>query len=262
MPPADPPVAAPLAQHAGGRRVARAGPARPHDRRLSTPPRHDRHQRGRLRLGDEGVPPSAARRSRLRRASGAVRRQGERRHRAACTARADSRRHPIAGLGPVVYHDACHLAHAQQVREQPRKLLARYPAWSCAGRQTPTAAAAGPASQPRQPEPAAELGERQAHDLEATQAAAVAAPTPARASDRRLLRPARPPSDHLLDRRSRRPMTVRTDNVLTQKTTAFLSRRTAPGPSTASARHCLRRARAAERPLDFDPDAAAGRASD
>ena len=90
-----------------------------------------------------------------------------------------ARRHPIAGLGPVVYHDACHLAHAQQVREQPRKLL----------RQIPGLELREPANAHRccgsagiynlvKPEPAAELGERKAQDLEATQAAAVAAANP------------------------------------------------------------------------------------
>jgi glycolate oxidase iron-sulfur subunit len=34
-------------------------------------------------------------------------------------------RHPIAAR--VVYHDACHLAHAQQIRSQPRTLLASIP---------------------------------------------------------------------------------------------------------------------------------------
>jgi glycolate oxidase iron-sulfur subunit len=34
-------------------------------------------------------------------------------------------RHPIAAR--VVYHDACHLAHAQQIRSQPRALLASIP---------------------------------------------------------------------------------------------------------------------------------------
>jgi glycolate oxidase iron-sulfur subunit len=34
-------------------------------------------------------------------------------------------RHPIPAR--VVYHDACHLAHAQQIRSQPRALLASIP---------------------------------------------------------------------------------------------------------------------------------------
>jgi glycolate oxidase iron-sulfur subunit len=34
-------------------------------------------------------------------------------------------RHPVAGR--VAYHDACHLGHAQQVREQPRAVLRSVP---------------------------------------------------------------------------------------------------------------------------------------
>ena len=50
-----------------------------------------------------------------------VRRQGPRRHRAAGRARARAPRRPLRLR--VAYHDACHLAHAQGVRAQPRELL-------------------------------------------------------------------------------------------------------------------------------------------
>jgi glycolate oxidase iron-sulfur subunit len=79
----------------------------------------------------------------------------------------------------VAYHDACHLAHAQRVREQPRELLRGIPGielvepdeWQlCCG-------SAGIYNLV-QPEAAAELGERKAHNLLDTGAEAVAAGNP------------------------------------------------------------------------------------
>jgi glycolate oxidase iron-sulfur subunit len=79
----------------------------------------------------------------------------------------------------VAYHDACHLAHAQQVREQPRILLRGIPElelvdpaeWElCCG-------SAGIYNL-LQPEAAAKLGERKAANLAATGAEAIAAANP------------------------------------------------------------------------------------
>ena len=79
----------------------------------------------------------------------------------------------------VAYHDACHLAHAQQVREQPRILLRGIPElelvdpaeWEiCCG-------SAGIYNLV-QPEAAAKLGERKAANLAATDAEAIAAANP------------------------------------------------------------------------------------
>ncbi len=79
----------------------------------------------------------------------------------------------------VAYHDACHLAHAQGVRAQPRELLRGIPGlelvepaeWElCCG-------SAGVYNL-LQPEPAAELGERKARNLLATGAQVVAAANP------------------------------------------------------------------------------------
>src|SRR5919202_434022 len=79
----------------------------------------------------------------------------------------------------VAYHDACHLAHAQQVRTQPRALLRGIPAlellepaeWElCCG-------SAGIYNLTH-PGPAAELGERKAANLRATGADAIAAANP------------------------------------------------------------------------------------
>jgi glycolate oxidase iron-sulfur subunit len=79
----------------------------------------------------------------------------------------------------VAYHDACHLAHAQGVRAQPRELLRSIPGlelvepaeWElCCG-------SAGIYNLV-QPEPAAELGERKARNLLDTGAEAVVAGNP------------------------------------------------------------------------------------
>lgn len=88
-----------------------------------------------------------------------------------------ARRHPLPLT--VAYHDACHLAHAQAVREAPRALLAGIPQlevrepdeWElCCG-------SAGLYNL-LEPEPAAELGRRKARRLLATGAEAVAAANP------------------------------------------------------------------------------------
>jgi glycolate oxidase iron-sulfur subunit len=87
-------------------------------------------------------------------------------------------RHAIA-IDTVAYHDACHLAHAQGVRAQPRQLLRGIPGldvlepdgWEiCCG-------SAGIYNLV-QPEPAAELGRRKVASLRATGATAIAAGNP------------------------------------------------------------------------------------
>ncbi len=86
-------------------------------------------------------------------------------------------RHPVEMT--VAYHDACHLAHAQSVRSQPRQLLRSIPGlqlvepaeWElCCG-------SAGIYNLTR-PEAARELGERKADNLLATGAEAIAAANP------------------------------------------------------------------------------------
>jgi glycolate oxidase iron-sulfur subunit len=83
-------------------------------------------------------------------------------------------RHPVRLS--VAYHDACHLAHAQKVRAEPRSLLAGIPdltvlqpaEWElCCG-------SAGLYNM-LEPEPAAELGRRKVANLVATGARAVVA---------------------------------------------------------------------------------------
>jgi glycolate oxidase iron-sulfur subunit len=86
-------------------------------------------------------------------------------------------RHPIPMK--VAYHDACHLAHAQQVRDQPRALLRGIPGlellepaeWElCCG-------SAGIYNL-TQPKAAEQLGRRKADNLRATGAEAIAAANP------------------------------------------------------------------------------------
>lgn len=88
-----------------------------------------------------------------------------------------AKRHPIEMK--VAYHDACHLAHGQGVREQPRELLRGIPGleliepaeWEiCCG-------SAGIYNLVK-PGPAAELGRRKAQNLLATGAQAVVAGNP------------------------------------------------------------------------------------
>jgi len=88
-----------------------------------------------------------------------------------------AKRHPLPLK--VAYHDACHLAHAQQVRTQPRVLLRGIPGlelfepaeWElCCG-------SAGIYNL-IQPEAAAKLGARKAANLAATDAEAIAAANP------------------------------------------------------------------------------------
>jgi glycolate oxidase iron-sulfur subunit len=86
-------------------------------------------------------------------------------------------RHPVPAK--VAYHDACHLAHAQAVRAQPRELLKENPGmelvepegWEiCCG-------SAGIYNL-LNPEPATELGRRKVNNLLATGADTIAAGNP------------------------------------------------------------------------------------
>jgi glycolate dehydrogenase iron-sulfur subunit len=87
-------------------------------------------------------------------------------------------RHPIS-LTKIAYHDACHLAHAQAVRAQPRELLSQIPGlevvepagWEiCCG-------SAGVYNL-LEPDAANELGRRKVENLLATGAEAIAAGNP------------------------------------------------------------------------------------
>jgi glycolate oxidase iron-sulfur subunit len=80
----------------------------------------------------------------------------------------------------VAYHDACHLAHAQGIRAQPRLLLTAIPELELIEVQTERDVCCGSAGIYNlvQPEAAAELGVRKARNLIATGAQAIAAGNP------------------------------------------------------------------------------------
>jgi glycolate oxidase iron-sulfur subunit len=76
-------------------------------------------------------------------------------------------RHPVPAT--VAYHDACHLAHAQRIRSQPRQLLAAVP--ELALREIPDAEiCCGSAGVYNllQPQAARELGDRKAAQVATT----------------------------------------------------------------------------------------------
>jgi glycolate oxidase iron-sulfur subunit len=79
----------------------------------------------------------------------------------------------------VAYHDACHLAHAQGVRAQPRELLAGIPELEVVEpREWELCCGSAGVYNLVKPEPAAELGERKARNLLDTGAEAVVAANP------------------------------------------------------------------------------------
>ncbi len=91
---------------------------------------------------------------------------------------------PRAPRGPVplrvAYHDACHLAHAQRVREQPRALLRSIPSLELVEVEAERDICCGSAGIYNlvQPQAAAELGARKARLLLKTGAQAIAAGNP------------------------------------------------------------------------------------
>jgi glycolate oxidase iron-sulfur subunit len=90
---------------------------------------------------------------------------------------------PVAPRSPirrrVAYHDACHLAHAQDVRSQPRDLLRSIPELELVNPPDwETCCGSAGIYNLVQPEPAAELGQRKARNLLDTGAEIVAAANP------------------------------------------------------------------------------------
>jgi glycolate oxidase iron-sulfur subunit len=80
----------------------------------------------------------------------------------------------------VAYHDACHLAHAQQIRDEPRELLRSIPELELLEVSAEAELCCGSAGiyNLTQPQAAAELGERKARYLLETGAEAIAAANP------------------------------------------------------------------------------------
>src|SRR5919106_1854492 len=90
---------------------------------------------------------------------------------------------PRAARGPVeitvAYHDACHLAHAQAVRAEPRKLLTDIPGLELVEpREWEVCCGSAGIYNLLQPEAADDLGRRKAANLRATGAVAIAAGNP------------------------------------------------------------------------------------
>jgi glycolate oxidase iron-sulfur subunit len=80
----------------------------------------------------------------------------------------------------VAYHDACHLAHAQGIREEPRELLRSIPGMELLEVGTEAEICCGSAGiyNLLYPQAAGDLGERKARNLLSTGADAVAAANP------------------------------------------------------------------------------------
>ncbi len=88
-----------------------------------------------------------------------------------------ARRHPLRAK--VVYHDACHLAHAQGVRSAPRRLLEGIPGVELVPvMEADICCGSAGIYNLVEPEPAAELGERKARNILATGACIVASANP------------------------------------------------------------------------------------
>jgi glycolate oxidase iron-sulfur subunit len=86
-------------------------------------------------------------------------------------------RHPIAAR--VAYHDACHLAHAQGVRRQPRELLQAIPGLTLVEIAEPEMCCGSAGIYNLvEPAPAAALGERKARNVAAAQPDIVATGNP------------------------------------------------------------------------------------
>ena len=87
-------------------------------------------------------------------------------------------RHPI-GTVRVAYHDACHLAHAQRVRAQPRALLAQIPGLTVVDIAEPDMCCGSAGIYNLvQPQPAAALGDRKAEHIKASQPDIIATGNP------------------------------------------------------------------------------------
>ena len=88
-----------------------------------------------------------------------------------------AKRHPINAR--VVYHDACHLAHAQGVRAEPRALLAAIPGVDVlTPAESEICCGSAGIYNLVQPEPAEQLGERKARNIAALKPDVIAAANP------------------------------------------------------------------------------------
>jgi len=95
----------------------------------STPP---------VRVRDEGLRRASERGPSIRRPSSGLWKAGARRVRDPGGVGLNGTLHPVKLR--VAYHDACHLAHGQRVRSQPRTILARSPGLRSCRSRSPTSA--------------------------------------------------------------------------------------------------------------------------
>jgi glycolate oxidase iron-sulfur subunit len=90
---------------------------------------------------------------------------------------------PVAERNPLpvtaAYHDACHLAHAQGVRKQPRQTLKQIPGMNVKEiREAEICCGSAGIYNMVEPEPAAELGERKANNILKTEAQIIVTSNP------------------------------------------------------------------------------------
>jgi glycolate oxidase iron-sulfur subunit len=90
---------------------------------------------------------------------------------------------PVAERNPLpvtaAYHDACHLAHAQGVRKQPRQTLKQIPGMDVKEiREAEICCGSAGIYNMVEPEPAAELGERKANNILKTGARVIVTSNP------------------------------------------------------------------------------------
>jgi glycolate oxidase iron-sulfur subunit len=98
-------------------------------------------------------------------------------HELLASAQPQAKRHPIELA--VAYHDACHLAHAQGIRQPPRALLKGIPGLTLVEpKEWEMCCGSAGIYNLTQPEAAAKLGARKAANLAATNAQAIAAANP------------------------------------------------------------------------------------
>jgi glycolate oxidase iron-sulfur subunit len=98
-------------------------------------------------------------------------------HELLASAQPQAVRHPVDLT--VAYHDACHLAHAQGIRQPPRALLAGIPGLTLVEpKEWEMCCGSAGIYNLTQPEAAAKLGARKAANLAATDAQAIAAANP------------------------------------------------------------------------------------
>ena len=133
-----------LSMHSGGTRSHSSW--RGGDRALRAfPGGGNHHQLGRLRLPPQGLRAAVPGRPGVGGPGPCLLGQGEGRARVSGRARGSRAvRHPIRAR--VAYHDACHLAHGQRIRSQPRMLLRSIPIsrWWTSPMASSAAAAPGP----------------------------------------------------------------------------------------------------------------------